>query len=101
MFEVLHEIPRAVRPQVLANCHRALKPGAPLFILDETYPSTLAGLRARAHALAVQTAYNELIWGNVVPTAEEQDSLLRAAGFARIDRAQIATYFTAITAWKG
>lgn len=101
MFEVLHEIPPAVRPQVLANCHRALKPGAPLFILDETYPATLAGLRERTHALAVQTAYNELIWGNVVPTADEQDSLLRTAGFARIDRAQVATYFTAITAWKG
>lgn len=100
MFEVLHEIPREVRPQVLANCHRALKLGAPLFILDETYPATLAGLRERTHALAVQTAYNELIWGNVVPTAEEQDALLREAGFARIDRAQVATYFTAITAWK-
>ncbi|HEX9648455.1 MAG TPA: class I SAM-dependent methyltransferase [Alphaproteobacteria bacterium] len=101
MFEVLHEIPPAMRPRVLANCHRALKPGAPLFILDETYPQTLAGLRERAHALAVQTAYNELIWGNVVPTAGEQDALLRGAGFVRIDRAQIATYFTAITAWKG
>ncbi len=100
MFEVLHEIPVAVRPQVIANCHKALKPGAPLFILDETYPADLAGLRARDHALAVQTAFNELIWGNVVPTAEAQNSLLREAGFDRIERSQIATYFTAITAWK-
>jgi len=100
MFEVLHEIPVAVRPQVIANCHKALKPGAALFILDETYPRDLAGLRDREHALAVQTAFNELIWGNVVPTADDQDQLLRDAGFARIDRMQIATYFTAITAWK-
>lgn len=100
MFEVLHEIPVAVRPQVIANCHKALKPGAPLFILDETYPADLAGLRDRDHALAVQTAFNELIWGNVVPTAGDQDALLRDAGFERIERMQIATYFTAITAWK-
>jgi SAM-dependent methyltransferase len=101
MFEVLHEIPPPARPRVLANCHKALKPGAPLFILDETYPSDLAGLREREHALAVQTAFNELVWGNVVPSAEEQDRLLAEAGFARVDRLQIATYFTAITAWKG
>ena len=100
MFEVLHEIPVAVRSQVIANCHKALKPGAALFILDETYPRDLPGLRDREHALAVQTAFNELIWGNVVPTADDQDQLLRDAGFTRIDRTQIATYFTALTAWK-
>lgn len=100
MFEVLHEIPLGVRAQVIANCHKALKPGAPLYILDETYPRDLAGLRDREHALAVQTAFNELIWGNVVPTADDQDALLKGAGFARIERMQIATYFTAITAWK-
>jgi SAM-dependent methyltransferase len=101
MFEVLHEIPPPARPRVLANCRKALKPGAPLFILDETYPSDLEGLRGREHALAVQTAFNELVWGNVVPSAEEQHRLLADAGFATIERAQIATYFTAITAWKG
>ena len=100
LFEVLHEIPVAARAGVIANCHQALKPGAPLFILDETYPSGLAGLREREYALAVQTAFNELIWGNVVPTADDQDALLRDAGFARVERAQIATYFTMITAWK-
>ncbi len=100
MFEVLHEIPVAVRAQVIANCHKALKPGAPLFILDETYPADLAGLRDREHALAVQTAFNELIWGNIVPTAGDQDALLKDAGFQRIERMQVATYFTAITAWK-
>jgi hypothetical protein len=100
MFEVLHEIPVAVRAQVIANCHKALKPGAPLFILDETYPADLVGLRDREHALAVQTAFNELIWGNVVPTADDQNTLLKDAGFERIERMQVATYFTAITAWK-
>ena len=74
--------------------------GAPLFILDETYPSEIEALRDRASNLAVQTAFNELIWGNVVPTAEDQDGLLAQAGFARVQRAQIATYFTALTAWK-
>jgi 2-polyprenyl-3-methyl-5-hydroxy-6-metoxy-1,4-benzoquinol methylase len=45
MFEVLHEIPLEVRPQVLANCYKALKPGGRLFILDETYPATVAESR--------------------------------------------------------
>ena len=100
MCEVLHELPLQVRGQVLANAYKALKPGSPMFILDETYPSRSADLAAREYNLAVQTAFNELIWGNVVPTAEEQDGLLNSAGFARIERAQIATYLTALTVWK-
>lgn len=100
LFEVLHEIPVAVRPQVLANCHKALKPDAPLFILDETYPSDLESLRKREYNFAIQTAYNELIWGNVVPTAQDQEKLLGDAGFADVQRMTVADYFTAITAWK-
>jgi len=100
LFEVLHEIPAAVRPGVLRNCHKALKPGAPAFIVDETYPSTLEELRDPSFNFAVQTAYNELIWGNVVPTRAEQEALLADAGFAHHERTMIANMFTALTAWK-
>ncbi len=100
LFEVLHEIPVEARPQVLANCHAALKPGGVLFVLDETYPSTLDDLRKPEYGFAVQTAFNELIWGNVVPTREDQDSLLAGAGFADVERTLVADAFTAITAIK-
>lgn len=100
MFEVLHEIPLAVRPQVLANCHRALKPGGTLVILDETLPTQLADLRRPEYLLSVQTQWNELIWGNVVPTAPEQEALLGGAGFGKIARQSVAGLFTLLTAVK-
>ncbi|MBM3558120.1 MAG: methyltransferase domain-containing protein, partial [Alphaproteobacteria bacterium] len=86
LFEVLHEIGVDYRPAVLAQVHRALKPGGVLFILDETYPSNTADLRKPEYAFAVQTAYNELVWGNVVPTREEQEKLLAEAGFIDLRR---------------
>ena len=100
MCEVLHELPLEVRGEVLAGACKALKAEGVMLILDETYPSRSADLVVREYNLAIQTAFNELIWGNIVPTAEEQDELLRSAGFVRVERSQIATYLTALTAWK-
>ncbi len=100
MFEVLHEIPVAHRDSVLAQTFRALKPGGIFFILDETYPSANADLRRPEYAFAIQTAYNELTWGNVVPTREEQDALLTKAGFRDIGRALVGGMFTVLTARK-
>lgn len=100
LFEVLHEIPVPARPGVMAQTFAALKPGGILFIVDETYPSSHAELRQPEYAFSVQTAYNELTWGNVVPTREEQDALLTGAGFRDIERTQVAGMFTQIIAHK-
>lgn len=100
LFEVLHELPMAVRAQVMANAHRALKPGGTLFILDETYPSVPEDLRQPEYAFSVQTAYNELIWGNVVATKEEQEALLGEAGFTGLQRGEVGGLFTLLTATK-
>ena len=100
MIEVLHEIPVAARPPVMAAAHWALKPGGVLVIIDETYPSSSEELRDPAYGFAVQTAYNELIWGNVVPTREDQEALLSAAGFVNVQRSAIGGIFTLITADK-
>ena len=100
LFEVLHELPSAVRPRVLANCHRALRRGGVLFVLDETYPSSLEDLRKPEYGFAVQTAFNELIWGNAVPTREEQEALLSQAGFGNVERMPLGDIFTVITAKK-
>jgi ubiquinone/menaquinone biosynthesis C-methylase UbiE len=100
MFEVLHEIPVAQRDGVLVQTFRALKPDGILFVLDETYPSTNADLRRPEYAFAIQTAYNELTWGNVVSTREEQKELLLKAGFRDIDRTLVGGNLTVLTARK-
>lgn len=100
LFEVLHEIPVVHREGVLAQTFDALKPGGILFILDETFASRNDELRRPEYAFAVQTAYNELTWGNVVPTREQQETLLSGAGFRDLQRAMLAGMFTVLTARK-
>lgn len=100
MFEVLHEIAGPYRAGVLAQTFRALKPGGTLFVLDETYPSTAAELRDPDFAFSVQTGWNELVWGNVVPTRAEQEALLAEAGFVDLRRDMVAGTFTLLVARK-
>ena len=66
-------------------------------ILDETYPED-ADLRNPDAALAVQTQFNEMTWGNVVPTAGQQEALLSDAGLEIIDRSTIGGIFTQLVA---
>lgn len=100
MFEVLHEIAADLRPSSMKDIARALRPGGVLFALDETYPSDLTSLRDPQYALAVQTQFNEMAWGNVVPTKEEQQSLFSIAGLKEISRQQIGGLFTVLIAKK-
>ncbi len=100
MFEVLHEMPLEVRPQVLANCYKALKSGGRLFILDETYPATVAESRDPSFRFSVLTGYNELVWGNVVPSRADQEKLLGDAGFEILHRDAMGGIFTIILAGK-
>ena len=100
MFEVLHEIDDGIRPDVIKDVAKSLKPGGVMFILDETYPSDLEGLRDPAYNFAVQTQFNELIWGNVVPTIEMQRDLFAGAGLKEIARDAIGGIFTMLVAVK-
>lgn len=101
MVEVLHEIAPGIRPGVLRGCAGALRPGGWLVIVDETYPSTLAEARQPEFQFPLQTGLEELMWGNVVPTREEQEALLRGAGFAgRIDRSLLGAGFTLLATQK-
>jgi SAM-dependent methyltransferase len=101
MVEVLHEIAPDIRPAVVRGCARALRPGGWLVIVDETYPSTPAEARKPEFLFPVQTGLEELMWGNVVPTREEQERLLRGAGFANaIERALIGEGFTLLSTRK-
>jgi len=102
MIEVLHEIAPDIRQSVIDDCYRALRPKGWLLIVDETYPGTLAESRQAEFLFPVQTGFEELTWGNVLPTREEQEALLRNAGFtADIGRSIIGEGFTILTAQKG
>lgn len=99
MIEVLHEIAQDIRPAVVRQCAQALKPGGWLLVVDETYPSTLAQTREADYRFPLQTGIEELTWGNVIPTKEEQERMLDEAGFAApYGRTIIGEGFTVLTA---
>ncbi len=101
MIEVLHEIAPDIRPSVIEACYRVLQENGWLLIIDETYPSTLAEARQGEFLFPVQTGFEELTWGNVLPTREEQEALLQSAGFSGdIGRRIIGEGFTVLTARK-
>lgn len=97
MIEVLHEIAQPLRPAVVAQVARALSPGGWFVIVDETYPETLDEARLPEFRFPLQTGFEELLWGNVIPTRSEQERLLRDAGFAGdIQRSIIGEGFTVL-----
>lgn len=101
MIEVLHEIAQTLRPAVVQQCARALKPGGVLLVVDETYPSTLDETRQPDFRFPLQTGIEELTWGNVIPTREEQERLLGNAGFKPpYGRTIIGEGFTVLTAQR-
>lgn len=101
MIEVLHEIAPAIRQHVIDGCYRALRPEGWFLVVDETYPSTLTESRQPEFLFPVQTGFEELTWGNVIPTREEQNALLRNAGFAgEIARSIVGEGFTVLSAQK-
>ena len=101
MIEVLHEIAPALRAHIIGTCAKVLRSGAWLVIIDETYPTTLEEMRQKDFLFPVQTGFEELMWGNVIPTREEQERLLRQAGFSgETNRSIIGEGFTLLTTQK-
>lgn len=102
MVEVLHEISPGMRPSVVKDAGAALKSGGWMVIVDETYPTTLDEMRKPEFKFPLHTGFEELYWGNVLPNREEQEILLKDAGFGReIHRSLIGEGFTVLTAQKG
>ena len=98
MIEVLHEIAPEIRPAVVGAAARTLKAGDRMVIIDETYPTTLEEARRPEFRFPLQTGFEELIWGNVIPTREEQEAWLRDAGLKGvINRELIGEGFTVMT----
>ena len=102
MVEVLHEIAPSARPAVIRESAGALKPGGWILIVDETYPSSLEEMRKPEFKFPLMTGFEEMLWGNVLPTRAEQEELLRAAGLTGpINRSIIGEGFTVLTTRKG
>ena len=98
MIEVLHEIAPQIRQHVINGCAHVLKPGGWLLIVDETYPSTIEEARRPEFQFPLQTGFEEMTWGNVIPTREEQEQLLSVAGFKGApDRSLIGEGFTILS----
>jgi SAM-dependent methyltransferase len=101
MIEVLHEIGASIRPQVIRECGAVLKSGGWMVIVDETYPTTLEEMRRPEFKFPLMTGFEELLWGNFIPTREEQERLLRDAGLTgEIQRSLIGEGFTVLTTRK-
>jgi len=101
MVEVLHEIGQEIRPAVVKDTARALGSGGWMVIVDETYPSNHDEARKPEFKFPLHTGFEELLWGNVIPTREEQESLFRNAGLtAAIDRSLIGEGFTVLATQK-
>ena len=98
MIEVLHEIAPQIRQHVINGCAHVLKPGGWLLVVDETYPSTLEEARRPEFQFPLQTGFEEMTWGNVIPTREEQEQLFANAGFKEAaDRTLIGEGFTILS----
>jgi ubiquinone/menaquinone biosynthesis C-methylase UbiE len=101
MVEVLHEIAPQIRPQVIQEAAAAMKSGGWMLIVDETYPSTLEEMRQPEFKFPLMTGFEELFWGNVLPTREEQEKLLRDAGLTgAVQRTVIGEGFTVLATRK-
>ncbi|HEX4986795.1 MAG TPA: class I SAM-dependent methyltransferase [Burkholderiales bacterium] len=97
MIEVLHEIAPGIRPAVVGAAARTLRSGGWMVIVDETYPTTLEETRRPEFRFPLQTGFEELIWGNVIPTKAEQEKLLRDAGLGGpVERTLIGEGFTVL-----
>lgn len=101
MVEVLHEIAPALRPRVINEAAAALKSGGWMVIVDETYPQTLEEMRRPEFRFPLMTGFEELLWGNVIPTRDEQERLLREAGLTGpSERSIIGEGFTVLCTKK-
>lgn len=101
MIEVLHEIAPGLRPAVIRESAAALRAGGWMVIVDETYPTTLEEMRRPEFKFPLMTGFEELLWGNVIPTRAEQEKLLRDAGLTgAIERSIIGEGFTVLCTRK-
>ncbi len=101
MTLTLHEIPPAVRPEVVEAAYKALKPGGYLLILDFPYPSSLEEFRNPLYEAGILDQFYEVVIGAVHLSTKQQEALLTKVGFKDIKRVSIGKgMFEFVTATK-
>jgi 2-polyprenyl-3-methyl-5-hydroxy-6-metoxy-1,4-benzoquinol methylase len=81
---VIHEVQPPLKPQAVARCLKALKPGGMLLITDFSLPDALSGLREPVYRMVLMDQFLEMSWGNRHQTKQEQLDLLTRAGFVNV-----------------
>lgn len=99
MVEVLHEIDKTSRQNILESLSKLIKSDGYLIILDETMPDKYE-LKEEKYNLSILTQYNEMTWGNEVPTEKEQNELMVKSGFSIPERKIIGGLFTLLISKK-
>ena len=101
MVVTLHEIPPAVRKKAVKKTYRALKSNGYLLVLDFPYPSKLEDFRNPIYNYGILDQFYEICADSVHLTVEQQNDLLKAAGFKNIQRRPIGRgMFDFVTATK-
>ena len=89
MVATLHEILPEDRPLALKNIYQALTPGGRLIILDFPYPEKIEDFRNQRYDIGIIEQFFEAPGGVVHLCANEQDNLLKQAGFYDIQRSDL------------
>ncbi|MCS6925719.1 MAG: class I SAM-dependent methyltransferase [Candidatus Binatia bacterium] len=96
MVQVFHELPDQAKRGILRRCHRSLKPGGVLLLVDRCSPETAADLRDRRFTMSILEQWFEVTWGNIVNTRSEILAMLRETGFlvTQDSATLVPTYWT-------
>jgi cyclopropane fatty-acyl-phospholipid synthase-like methyltransferase len=92
-FMSLHEIAADERDELFRELGDALATDGVIAVLDEVYPDKPPEFDRDPFANGVETQWSELVWGNDVPTADEQRDLLSEAGLTEQSRSSFADRF--------
>jgi SAM-dependent methyltransferase len=96
-FLVLHEIRPELKPEVMARCASALRPGGLLVLFDECLPADDVTARDPILGFSTVAQWFELVWGNVINTRAEILALVEGAGLQPAEEVELSRFriFTA------
>lgn len=81
MVQVFHELPDQEKVNILRQCHRGLKPGGTLLVVDRCAPASAEEIQDRRFTMSILEQWFEVTWGNIVNTRSEIMHMLQDTGF--------------------
>lgn len=89
MVVTLHEITADVRVQAVKKAYQALKNGGHFLVLDFPYPNKLEDFRNSLYDYGILDQFYEICAGTVHLNNQQQDDILKIAGFENVRRQSI------------